>query len=112
MRLQQEREPELFVHEGQHSPLREDVATRLGGGCQQGRGRRAAQVGRTLIPIESNSRSLTRPTPGTFRMDRSCMNALMTCGSKSSLNCPFGLFFRKNSSVSREEKRDVAQYLV
>lgn len=44
------------------------------------------------MPIDSSSRSFTRPTPGTFRMDRSCMNALMACRSKSNLNCPLGLF--------------------
>ena len=51
-----------------------------------------ARLERTWMPIDSRSRSFTRPTPGTLRMERSCVNALIARGVNSSLNCPFGLF--------------------
>lgn len=48
----------------------------------------------TLIPIESSSRSVTRPNPGIFLIGSSLMNSWITPASNSSWNCPFGLFWK------------------
>lgn len=63
----------------------------------------------TLIPIDSNNLSFTRPIPGTFRMDRSCMNAIMDLLSKGRWNWPFGLFchthvYRQSLRVQHKER--------
>lgn len=44
------------------------------------------------MPTLSSSRSFTRPTPGILRIERSCVNALIAVGVKSSANWPLGLF--------------------
>ena len=101
VRLKEERQAELAVEQRQHRALLEDVPARL---RMQSKvslsvprtltetAKIRCQWGRTLMPMESSSRSFTRPTPGTLRMERSCVNALIAAGSKSSLNCPLGLF--------------------
>ena len=46
-----------------------------------------------MTPIESRRRSCTRPTPGSLRIDKSCMNSTIALRSNGSANWPFGLFY-------------------
>lgn len=46
----------------------------------------------TLIPIASSILSCTRPTPGTLRTGKSCMNSMIDSRSNENWNCPLGLF--------------------
>lgn len=53
----------------------------------------STRISLTLMPMASSNLSFTRPIPGTLRIERSCMKALMDWASNWSWNCPFGLFY-------------------
>lgn len=68
------------------------------------------------MPIASNNLSFTRPIPGTLRIERSCMNALMDWASNWSWNCPFGLFYtpliRDVGTRSQVTKQTLSEHIL
>lgn len=89
MRLQEKVQAELLVHEGYCRAVGENVSA-----CLRKFENVTVEenVELTLIPIESSNRSFTLPTPGTFRIGKSCMKAFTASEENSSMNWPFGLF--------------------
>ena len=93
----------LFVHEEEYCAVCVHIPAHLGPFEHVGMGRKC-MTPFTLIPIESRSRSVTRPIPGIFLIGSSLINSRMNSASNLRWNCPFGLFWT-TSDVSSDAPR-------
>jgi hypothetical protein len=89
--VEQRPHAKLFVHEEEYCAMCVDIPAHLGA-FEHVAMDRMDTTPFTLIPIESRSRSVTRPIPGIFLIGSSLINSRMNSASKLRWNCPLGLF--------------------